>query len=99
MTGAEGKAAVDENVVYIGRKELMSYVLAVATQFKKGAREVHIKARGNAIPRAIETADVARAKFVQGVKAKDIIIGMDLVEGVGGSRSKVPVIEIILERP
>jgi len=37
----------DENVIYVGKKPPMSYVLAVVTQFNtSGSDEVVIKARG-----------------------------------------------------
>ena len=36
----------DENVIYVGRKPPMNYVLAVVTQFNSGSDEVIIKARG-----------------------------------------------------
>ena len=36
----------DENVIFVGRKPPMSYVLAVVTQFNSGSDEVIIKAKG-----------------------------------------------------
>jgi len=40
----------EDNVIYIGNKTVMSYVLAVVTQFNNGlSDEVLIKARGRAI--------------------------------------------------
>jgi len=41
------KRRTDENVIYVGHKPPMSYVLAVVTQFQgSGSDEVIIKARG-----------------------------------------------------
>lgn len=34
----------EEHVVYIGKKPVMNYVLAVITQFHEGAKEVSIEA-------------------------------------------------------
>lgn len=49
----------DENVIYVGNKPPMSYVLAVITQFNTtGSEEVVIKARGRAISRAVDTAEI-----------------------------------------
>ncbi len=49
----------DENVIYVGNKPPMSYVLAVITQFNTtGSEEVVIKARGRAISRAADTAEI-----------------------------------------
>ncbi len=58
----------DDNVVYVGKKGVMSYVLAVVTQFNNGEKEVIIKARGNAISRAVDTAEIVRQRFVNDVK-------------------------------
>ncbi|MCZ7398181.1 MAG: hypothetical protein O8C62_00615 [Candidatus Methanoperedens sp.] len=39
----------EDNIVYVGNKPVMNYVLAVVTQFNNGASEVAVKARGKAI--------------------------------------------------
>ncbi|MGZ7136490.1 MAG: RNA-binding protein, partial [Methanobacterium sp.] len=39
----------EDNIVYIGNKPVMNYVLAVVTQINSGADEVFLKARGKAI--------------------------------------------------
>ncbi|HJJ55876.1 MAG TPA: RNA-binding protein, partial [Methanocorpusculum sp.] len=44
-----------DNIVLIGNKPVMNYVLAVVTQFNSGNSEITIKARGRAIVRAIDT--------------------------------------------
>ena len=51
---AEKEVNLDENVIYVGNKPPMSYVLAVVTQFNGGSDEVVIKARGRAISRAVQ---------------------------------------------
>ncbi len=43
----------------------MNYVLAVLTQFNSGATEVSIKARGRAISRAVDVAEIVRKRFCQ----------------------------------
>ncbi|HIH77618.1 MAG TPA: RNA-binding protein, partial [Halobacteria archaeon] len=46
----------EDNVVYIGKKPVMNYVLATITVFNEGSKEAVIKARGKAISRAVDTA-------------------------------------------
>jgi DNA-binding protein len=46
------------DVIFIGNKPPMSYVLAVVTQFNSGSTEVVIKARGRAISRAVDAAEI-----------------------------------------
>ncbi len=45
----KGTKRMDDNVVYVGQKPTMSYVLAVITQFSGSLKEVHLKARGRSI--------------------------------------------------
>lgn len=88
----------DSNVVYIGKKETMAYVLAVITQFKNGAKEVFVRARGNMISRAVDVAEIVKARFPNEAKVKEVGIGTDDVPNTDGSRSKVSMICITLEK-
>jgi DNA-binding protein len=88
----------DDNVIYIGNKSVMSYVLAVVTQFNNGlSDEVLIKARGRAISRAVDTAEVVRNKFMPGVEVKDIKMGTEQLVGEGGDKANVSSMEITLK--
>ena len=89
----------DDNVVYIGNKSVMSYVLAVVTQFNTSlSDEVLIKARGRAISRAVDTAEIVRNKFMQGfLDVKDIKIGTEVITGEGGDKANVSSMEITLK--
>jgi len=85
-------------VVYIGNKPVMSYVLAVVTQFNTDlSDEVLIKARGRAISRAVDTAEVVKNKFMPGVEVEDIIIGTEVITGEGGEKANVSSMEITLK--
>lgn len=76
----------------------MSYVLAVVTQFNTGLRdEVLIKARGRAISRAVDTAEVVRIKFMQGVAVKDIKMGTEQLVGGEEDKMNVSSLEITLK--
>jgi len=88
----------DENVIYVGNKPPMSYVLAVVTQFNsRGSDEVVIKARGRAISRAVDTAEIVRNRFVTDAEIKDIKIGTESITNEEeGRTSNVSSIEICL---
>ena len=87
----------DENVIYVGRKPPMSYVLAVVTQFNgNDSNEVILKARGRAISTAVDTAEIVRNRFMKDVKVKDIVIGTESVTNEEGRDSNVSSIEISL---
>ena len=84
-----------ENTVFVGNKPVMNYVLAVITQFNNGAEEVAIKARGKAISRAVDTAEIALNRFLDGVTKKEIIISTEVIDTDSG-KTNVSSIEIVL---
>jgi DNA-binding protein len=84
-----------ENTVFVGNKPVMNYVLAVVTQFNNGASEVAIKARGKAISRAVDTAEISLNRFLEGVTKKDIIISTEVIDTDSG-KTNVSSIEIVL---
>ncbi len=86
----------DENTIFVGNKPPMSYVLAVVTQFNGGSDEVAIKARGRAISRAVDAAEITRNRFVTDAKVKDIKIGTETLTNEDGRTSNVSSIEICL---
>jgi DNA-binding protein len=89
----------DSNIVYIGRKPTMSYVLAVITNFNSSeTKEVMIKARGRAISTAVDVAEIVRRKFMKDLKTDDITIGTEEIEQQEGGTRSVSTIEIKLER-
>ena len=92
------KRKTDENVIYVGNKPPMSYVLAVVTQFNtSGSDEVILKARGRAISRAVDAAEITRNRFVTDAKIKDIKIGTESITNEEeGRTSNVSSIEICL---
>jgi DNA-binding protein len=99
ITGAAGAPKRDStNVVYIGKKGVMSYVLAVVTQFNHGAPEVTIKARGKTISRAVDVAEIVRNKFLTNVSVKSITTSTEELQAEDGTMVKVSAIEIVLAR-
>lgn len=88
-----------QDVVYIGNKPVMNYVLAIVTQFNGGSRDVAIKARGKAISRAVDAAEVVRKKFLTDVEVDDIQIGTEEIEDDEGEKTSISSIEIYLTRP
>jgi DNA-binding protein len=83
----------DDNIIYVGNKPVMNYVLAVVTQFNNGADEVLIKARGRAISRAVDVAEIARKRFLSEVNVKDISISTESLSTETGE-TNVSAIEI-----
>ena len=89
----------DEDIVYIGRKPVMSYVLAAVTQINiRDSNKVVLKARGRAISKAVDVAEIVRNKFIQEIKIDEIIIGTEEVKREDGSTSNVSSIEIFMSK-
>lgn len=88
----------EENIVYIGNKPVMNYVLAVVTQVNSGVTEVILKARGRAISRAVDVAEIVRNRFISDVDVKSIDISTEEIVGNEGTSSNVSAIEIRLSK-
>jgi len=79
----------------------MSYVLAVITGFAgSNAKEVTLKARGQAITTAVDAAEIVRHRFMKEVNVNKITIGTEeMPPREGESRARnVSTIEITLSR-
>ncbi len=96
---AEGKKIdSDSNIVYVGNKPPMNYVTAVMALFNSGNfNEVTIKARGNAISRAVDAAEITKNRFVTNAEIKNIEIGTESLTNEEGRTSNVSSIEITLK--
>ena len=86
------------NLVRIGKKPIMNYVVACVTLFNSGAEEVMVRARGQAITKAVETVLMLRNSFVKNLEIDDIRIGSEEVTRLDGTRGSISTIEIMLEK-
>jgi DNA-binding protein len=83
-----------ENVVFIGRKPVMNYVVACLTFFNNNETAVTVKARGRAISRAVDTIELLRRAFVKDLGIKNIKIATEEMTREDGQKSNVSTIEI-----
>lgn len=91
---------IGDNSIFIGNKPFMNYVTGVVMQFTtKDASEVTVKARGKFISRAVDVAEVASKRFLDGaVGVKDIHINSEEFENKEGRQIRVSTIEIVLTK-
>jgi DNA-binding protein len=95
------RMAKDQDVIFVGNKPPMSYVLALITAFSAGnTKDVTIKARGQAITTAVDVAEIARTRFIKDLKVKSIDIGtVEMPPREGENRSRmVSTIEIAVSK-
>ena len=89
----------DSNIVYIGQKPTMNYVLAVITNFNSSnTKEVTLKARGRAISRAVDVAEIVNRRFMKDLTVSDITTGTEQIQQEEGGTRSVSTIDIKLTR-
>lgn len=90
----------EDNSIFIGTKPFMNYVTGVVMQFAaKNASEVIVKARGKFISRAVDVAEVASKRFLEGkIDVKNISISSEKFENREGRQVRVSTIEIALQK-
>mgnify|MGYP001578606193 FL=1 len=93
----EGK---DDQTVFIGAKPFMNYVTGVVMQFTtQSAKEVLVKARGKFITRAVDVAEVASKRFLEGqIRIRDIKVDSEEFKNKEGRDVRVSTIDIALEK-
>lgn len=89
-----------KNVIYVGRKPPMNYVLGIMTSFNNSnVKEVTLKARGRAISTAVDAAEITRNRFMKGLSVSEITLGTEEMPAREGSGSRnVSSIEITLTK-
>ena len=95
-----GKKEMSDNSIFVGGKPFMNYVTGVVMQFTtKNANEVIVKARGKFISRAVDVAEVASKRFLEGsVGVKNIKIDSEEFQNKEGKQVRVSTIEITLTK-
>ncbi len=88
-----------DDTVLIGKKPVMNYVLAGLTLIQNGADLVTIKARGRAISKAVDVAQIITKRFATDVDVKNIAINTEQVKSLEtGNLNNVSSIEILLAK-
>jgi len=91
----------NSSVIFVGNKPPMSYVLAIITSLSSSdAKEITLKARGQAITTAVDVAEITRNRFLKDLKVSKIAIGTaEMPPREGENRSRmVSTMEITLKK-
>ena len=100
-TRSKNEMTENPDVIFVGNKPPMSYVLAIITSFSSGTlKQVTLKARGQAITTAVDVAEIARNRFIKDLKVEKIAIGtVEMPPREGESKSRmVSTMEITLSK-
>ncbi|MBT3407849.1 DNA/RNA-binding protein AlbA [Candidatus Woesearchaeota archaeon] len=89
-----------DNIIYVGAKRFMNYVTGVVMQFtNENNAEVIVMARGKHISKAVDIAQVAEKKFLNGqIHIENVKISSEEYENKEGKQVRVSTIAIILKR-
>jgi DNA-binding protein len=93
-TKAPRTRQLSENTVFVGAKPVMNYVMACLTLFNSGGKKVVLKARGQAISRAVDSVELLRRVFLKDLKLQSIAIGTEQMTGREGQTRNVSTIEL-----
>ncbi|MFX1294411.1 MAG: DNA-binding protein Alba [Promethearchaeota archaeon] len=87
-----------DNIVYIGQKTAMNYVMACLTVLQAGFSEITLKARGKAISRAVDVAEILKNRFMKDkLTVNNIITGTEVLERQDRGKFSVSTIDITLK--
>lgn len=94
--GFEDGGDEEPNIVRIGKKPIMNYVVACMTLLNNGVSDVMVRARGQSITKAVETVEMLRRAFLRNIKIFSVDIGTEEVKREDGSTASLSMIEIVL---
>jgi DNA-binding protein len=84
------------NMVRIGKKPIMNYVVACMTLLNTGVADVMVRGRGQSITKAVEVVDMLRRAFMKNIRIHSVDIGTEEVKREDGSTASLSMIEIIV---
>ena len=87
-----------EDIVLIGKKPTMNYVVACLTLFNSGKQTITVRARGFVIPHAVDTVELLRKAFIKNLEVQKITIGSQEFQKASGFNSSVSTIDIVISR-
>lgn len=93
-------ASEEGNVVYIGKKPFMNYVVKIKKKFSKEEhKEVVVKAKGKLINRAIDAVEILRKRFLKNMnlEIKDVKIDSEFEKNNKDKEALVSNVEITVE--
>ena len=89
---------IRSNKVLIGNKPVMNYVVACVTLLNHGVTQVLIRARGQAISKAVDVVEMLRRSFFKNLDVESISIGSEEIRRFDGKPGSISTIEILLNK-
>ncbi len=89
---------MENDIIFVGKKPVMSYVMAILTHLNSGNDQVIIKARGSAISTAVDISQVTINKFMKDLKVVNVELGTEELADKEGKKRNVSFISIEMKR-
>ncbi len=86
------------NVMFIGKKPVMSYVLAAVPKLEE-LGGLTVKARGMSISKAVDVALILQDRYVKECQIDSIELRTEVLDGENGEKVNVSSMEIRLRSP
>src|SRR5260370_2072670 len=86
----------EPNMVRIGKKPIMNYVVACMTLLNTGVADVMVRGRGQSITKAVEVVEMLRRAFMKNIRVHTVDIGTEEITAEVGPTSSLSMIEIIV---
>lgn len=90
-------SAFEGNMIRVGKKPVLNYVMACVTLFNSGNNEIIVRGRGTAITKAVDITEMLRRSFAKDLIIKSIKVGS---EDIKRMQEEFPIstIEIVLTK-
>ncbi|MBE5727809.1 DNA-binding protein Alba [Candidatus Parvarchaeota archaeon] len=89
---------MENDIVFVGKKPTMSYVLAILTHINSGHDKITLKARGMLISKAVDISQLVTRKFSKELKVTEVSIGSEEIDDKEGNKRIVSFISIDLKK-
>jgi len=87
-----------QDLVIVGKKPIMNYVVACLTLFNSGKQIITVRARGFVISRAVDTVELLRKAFIKDLEIQNIMIGSCEFNTASGVTNSISTIDIIISK-
>lgn len=85
------------NTLYIGNKPTVNYCQAIIQTLNNNDTAI-LQARGTAISRAVDSVEITRNQYLDGIEVQSIEIGTEELRGSDGVIRNISNMTIILEK-
>src|SRR5260370_12380747 len=88
----------EPNMVRIGKKPIMNYVVACMTLLNTGVADVMVRGRGQSITKAVEVVEMLRREVMKNIRIHSVDIGTEVGKREEGATARLSMILIVVRK-